>query len=395
MSEQSSAGVPGVCASAASVGIARALHAHHSMPTTETKPSAGTSGPSGSPGLAPPEPPERSRRNGRRDYEGLEAYDLLHVIDDLEDERSRALLREKIWIALLLHIVIFAYIMLGPKYIYHIKVIDPSTRMKQREKEMTFLDLPPNALKDLKPKHAPTPLEKNRAQQAPKTTLDKKTLDQLQAMRRTSPPVPKPVPQQAPPPPQVAQQAPPPVQRPAQPLPQNQTSQIEAPAPRPTQPNFNSGAVTPGEAVEQAARQAAGRGASEMGGGDAGANAPSAHGGMNGAVDILSPTLGVDFGPYIQRVIYDTKKAWYPIIPPSAQPPLSKQGKVLIRFKIMQDGSVKEMKLEGPSGDVSLDRAAWGGITGGSPFPTLPKNFKGPYLELRFYFLYNLRPGIE
>ena len=360
------------------------------MPITETQPSAG---PSSEP---PPIEPPRNRRGGRRDYEGLEAYDLLHVIDDLEDERSRALLREKIWIALLLHIVVFAYIMLGPKYLYHVKVIDPSTRMKQREKEMTFLDLPPDALKQPPPKHAPVVSDKNRVQQAPKTTLDKKTLEQLQAMRRAGPP--KPAPQQAPPapaPPQVAQQQPQPVQRPAQPLPQNQNSQLEAPAPRPTQPNFNSGATTPGEALKQAERQAATHGSAGEGGGDMGANAPSAHGGMNGAVDILSDTLGVDFGPYIQRVIYDTKRSWYPIIPPSAQPPLSKQGKVLIRFKILPDGSVKEMKLEGPSGDVSLDRAAWGGILGASPFPQLPKNFKGPYLELRFYFLYNLRPGIE
>jgi TonB family protein len=357
------------------------------MPITETQPSSGPSGSS-----PPPEPPPRSRRGGRRDYEGLDAFDLLHVIDDLEDERSRALLREKIWIALLLHIAIFAYILFAPKYIYHIKVVDPSTRMKEREKEMTFLDLPPDALKQPRPKRAPVVSDKDRVQQAPKTTLDKKTLEQL---RRAGPPEPKPAPQQAPPAPaspQVAQQAPAPVQRPAQPLPQNQTSQIEAPAPRPTTPNFNSGAGTPGEAVQQAARQAATHGGT---GGDMGDNAPSPHGGMNGAVDVLSDTLGVDFGPYIQRVIYDTKKAWYPIIPPSAQPPLSKQGRVLIRFKILPDGSVKEMKLEGPSGDVSLDRAAWGGITGGSPFPQLPKNFKGPYLELRFYFLYNERPGLE
>jgi TonB family protein len=360
------------------------------MPTTETQTSAGPSSP------PPPEPPPRSRRGGRRDYEGLEAFDLLHVIDDLEDDRSRALLREKIWIALLLHILVFAYILLGPKYIYHVKVKDPSTRIKQHEKEMTFLDLPPDALKQVRPKHAPVISDKDRVQQAPKPTIDKKTLDHLEAMRRAGPPAPRP----APAPPQVAsappvQAAPHPVQRPAQPLPQNQTSQIEAPAPRSTQPNFNSGPSTPGEAMQQAARQAATHGAGSTPGGDMGANAPSDHGGMNGAVDVLSDTLGVDFGPYIQRVIYDTKRAWYPIIPPSAQPPLNKQGKVLIRFKIMPDGSVKEMRLEGPSGDVSLDRAAWGGIIGGSPFPQLPKNFKGPYLELRFYFLYNQRPGVE
>jgi hypothetical protein len=46
------------------------------------------------------------------------------------------------------------------------------------------------------------------------------------------------------------------------------------------------------------------------------------------------------------------------------------------------------MILESPSGDTSLDRAAWGGITGAS-YPPLPKGFKGPFLELRFGFYYN------
>ncbi len=361
------------------------------MPTTETQPST--------PSSPPPEAPRRWRRRSRV-YEDLESYDLLHVIDDLEDDRSRALLREKIWIALLLHILVLGYILLAPKYLYHIKIVDPSTRMKEREKEMTFLDLPPDALKQVRPKAQAPPTDRERAQPAPRTTLDRKTLQQLQAMRRAEQTAPKPQ-AQTPPTPQIAQQPPAPaaqqpVQRPAQPLPQplpqNRASQVEAPTPRPTQPNFNTGAATPGEALAQAARQA------ERGGGagDAGASAPSPGGGSTtGAPDILSDTLGVDFGPYIQRVIYDTKRAWYPIIPPSAQPPLSKQGKVMIRFKIFPDGSVKNMILEGPSGDVSLDRAAWGGITGGSPFPQLPKNFKGPYLELRFYFLYNERPGVQ
>ncbi len=162
------------------------------MPTTETQPSAaGSSGSSSSP---PPEPPRRGRRSGRGDYDGLEAYDLLHVIEDLEDDRSRALLREKIWIALLLHILVFGYILLAPKYIYHIKVIDPSTRMKEREKEMSFLDLPPDALKQVRPKAQAPMSDKDRVQQSPKPTLDRKTLEELEKMRRAGPPRPAPAP---------------------------------------------------------------------------------------------------------------------------------------------------------------------------------------------------------
>jgi outer membrane biosynthesis protein TonB len=47
------------------------------------------------------------------------------------------------------------------------------------------------------------------------------------------------------------------------------------------------------------------------------------------------------------------------------------------------------MALTGSSGDVSLDRAAWGGITNSNPFPPLPAEFRGQYLALRFRFYYN------
>jgi hypothetical protein len=51
------------------------------------------------------------------------------------------------------------------------------------------------------------------------------------------------------------------------------------------------------------------------------------------------------------------------------------------------------MKLVSPSGDVSLDRAAWGGITASNPFAPLPNEFHGPYLALRFRFYYNPQKG--
>ena len=62
--------------------------------------------------------------------------------------------------------------------------------------------------------------------------------------------------------------------------------------------------------------------------------------------------------------------------------------------RTLPDGTVEKgsMVLELPSGDVSLDKAAWASINYAG-YPPLPKNFKGPYLELRFYFLYNIRPG--
>jgi TonB family protein len=331
-------------------------------------------------------------------YAEYDHTDLLHVIDELEGNRNWVSLREKLWIALILHMLVAWYLLYGPKYIYHVRVVDPSVVMKQRQKELTFLDLPPDALKEIKPK-TPAPLsDKSRVAETPKPTLDRKTLEQLEAMKRAAPPAPAPQPSQAPvapaapPPPQgqVAEQHPP--TPPAQPLPQNNQAKLEAPPPAP-QPNFRSGSPTANDQLQQAMRQALqGRG---QFGGDNGANLPSQHPGLNGGVDVLSDTMGWDYGPYVQRVVWDTEHAWWPIIPESARPPLDKQGRVMIRFKIFPDGSVRDMILEGPSGDVALDRAAWAGITGASPFPPIPRVFKGPFLELRFYFLYNIRPGAE
>jgi TonB family protein len=77
------------------------------------------------------------------------------------------------------------------------------------------------------------------------------------------------------------------------------------------------------------------------------------------------------------------------LIPEVARAPLMKKGKVSIEFAILKDGSVAGMRLEGSSGDVALDRAAWGGITASNPFPPLPSQFGGQYLALRFHFYYN------
>jgi TonB family protein len=108
-----------------------------------------------------------------------------------------------------------------------------------------------------------------------------------------------------------------------------------------------------------------------------------------GPMEITTDTQGVDFGPYLQRVLHDVKKNWYAIIPESAMPPLLKKGEVSIEFAILKDGKVAGMRYVSGSGDVALDRAAYGGITASNPFQPLPAEFGGQYLGLRFTFYYN------
>lgn len=125
---------------------------------------------------------------------------------------------------------------------------------------------------------------------------------------------------------------------------------------------------SPGKAVEDAARAAA---RDQV---------------KTGVVEILSDTQGVDFGPYLQDLLPKVRKNWYALIPSNAQ---TKKGKLAIEFAVLKDGKIADMKLVATSGDVALDRAAWGGITASNPLPALPSAFKGLYLALRFHFLYN------
>ncbi|MGH7227413.1 MAG: TonB family protein [Gemmataceae bacterium] len=119
----------------------------------------------------------------------------------------------------------------------------------------------------------------------------------------------------------------------------------------------------------------------------------NSHGTNRANVEVLSNTMGVDLGPYLNHVVDATRKRWYLLIPGAAQFPRLKKGCVAIQFRIMPDGSVENMQLARKSGDRSLDLAAWGGILDAAPFPPLPKQYKKPSLALRFFFLYNENTG--
>ena len=92
---------------------------------------------------------------------------------------------------------------------------------------------------------------------------------------------------------------------------------------------------------------------------------------------IRSDTKGFDFNPYLTRLLREVKEHWYELIPESAA---NKRGKVVLEFSILKDGSVARLRVVESSGDVQLDRPAYGSITGSNPFPLLPKDFSRPSL---------------
>jgi TonB family protein len=185
--------------------------------------------------------------------------------------------------------------------------------------------------------------------------------------------------------PATAQAPIPEVQKPPQ-----ATAQLQAPAP--AAPKKSPFAIaSPGTSVSDAIHSVAnshGAGATEFGGGEYGSGVrPKVD--TRGGLEIMSDTMGVDFGPYMKRLRYTVQSHWDPLIPESALPPIMRKGIVVIEFSITKDGEVKGMKLLSGSGDVSLDRAAWAAITNAIPLPNLPKDFAGDYLQIRARFYYN------
>jgi TonB family protein len=157
--------------------------------------------------------------------------------------------------------------------------------------------------------------------------------------------------------------------------------------------------LTPGQAIQQslqsairAGRYPGGSGSGSGGYGDGNAQFSNLEPNFSTAGPIiLSDTRGVDFGPYLARIVYIVRRNWYSVIPESAR--LGEKGRVGIVFEILKDGSVPQLRLVASSGSEALDRAALAGIRASIPFPPLPEEFTGNHLVLQFIFLYNMTLG--
>ena len=160
---------------------------------------------------------------------------------------------------------------------------------------------------------------------------------------------------------------------------------------------------SPGRTLEESAQQAIkGSGGTRQaggpipGGGGGGQGGPGRGGAYADAgIQMLTPTEGVDFSSYLQRVLASVQRNWYSVMPESAR--LGDQGRVVLQFRIMRDGGVppSEPQLMAGSGKDPLDRAAISSIKSSSPFEPLPSAFTSPYIELRFIFLYNPPPNYQ
>ena len=336
-----------------------------------------------------------SKRNGmattepatQSSAEELGRYNDRHVVPvlvlEINDERSRSRLREAGLLSIIFHLLLIMTVPTLLKYSPGKRVrVWTAQELINRDRELTYLAMPRDNQRVTKRPNTDIISDKDRIATSRRPTLDEKTMRELRDSRPPASP-----PSQA----QAATPTQPAAPRPNQPG--NQMARLEPPTSTANVPNvFARAPLSAGSAIEQAARESAARRTSGMGGsgGDFGAGLGGGRGtSVQGNLEILSDTMGVDFGPYLERVLHDVRLNWYNLIPDVARAPLLKRGKVSIEFAILKDGSVAGMKLDGPSGDISLDRAAWGGITASNPFPPLPSEFRGQYLQLVFHFYYN------
>lgn len=312
------------------------------------------------------------------------------MLAQLEDELARSRKREAFWISVIVHIALVLLVIYSPQWLpdwaqpHLLRAEDLA-----RGKEPTYLALPQDMQKPPPKVHADKLSDKNRIAQTTHPQIDSKTLNALREARGNQRP---PEPQAAAPMPQQAMpQAAPPQQPPSNT--QSAANSFQPPRVQPQeQPRENPFRMpsSAGDVIAQAARNARmGTG----GGGTGYGTGPVDRNAAMGPFDILSDTQGVDFGPYLSRVLQSIKGNWYTLIPEEARAPLLKHGKVAIRFLITPNGKVAGMYVEAPSGDVPLDRAAYGGITASDPFSPLPHEFHGPYLALRITFFYNPKTG--
>jgi TonB C terminal len=291
------------------------------------------------------------------------------------------------------HILMILFLIFEPKIFSHQR----SQEEEELGRKQIAVLLPPGALESLKPSPAPAP--------RPAVKVDPREIRKM-APPAIEPPTPAPTPQ--------------PVQ-PKKDLPSSPVPQPNAVVPKPQPAEGSRGdlpktpqkldtpdmpvpqqgalnlpkQLSPGDAIKDALRSqkmnspAPIGGGGQLPGGTGGGR--GGHGGTAGAgVEILSDTQGVDFNDYLRRVYITVKQNWYAVMPASVS--LGDQGVVSLQFKIMRDGSISvgdPQRVFG-SGKEPLDRAAISSIRASNPFPQLPLQFHGPYIELRFTYYYNL-----
>jgi len=331
---------------------------------------------------------------------------LLEVDPELALWRRRALFLTSIF----LHVLLILFIAFAPVLLRRGRIM-MGIPVTPKQNQITTLFIPPDLLKSLRePPPQARPSDKNRRAQGRSPVIDPNGVHMPYSRGNThepeasrgAPPAPPPAP--APTPAPVAPQGGPPAgeqQAKQQPPPKSDTNteaqlrMEDVPPPGSGGGKFHVPSMTPGQVIQQSIQEAARSGyhpeSGSGGGGDSAGEFDNLHPNFSTeAPTILSDTRGVDFGPYLARIVMLVRRNWISIIPESAR--LGEKGRVGVVFRILKDGSMPQERMVASSGSDPLDRAAVNSIHASAPFPPLPQEFTGPDLVLQFIFLYNEQP---
>lgn len=278
----------------------------------------------------------------------------------------------------------------------------PPDEYKEPKRVVTHLIDPPTELTQRAPNKAP--LSKELVAEA--------ILPRPQIRKPAPPPLPTPAPvkqpaKPQPPPeppkiqiaeaekmqlPQAAPPPPPPVEKPKLVFENVQTQ--AAPV---AKANANP-ALAPQNAIQEAVRniartgpsgsQAVGDASAELENTGPGLNLPPSAGRPRSSLELKSDPMGVDFKPYLVRVLATVRRNWFAIYPEAAR--LGQRGRVLVEFAVAPDGTITKVVFSQQSGSRPLDEAAVAALSASNRLPPLPADFKGNRVVLQFTFSYNM-----
>jgi TonB family protein len=111
-----------------------------------------------------------------------------------------------------------------------------------------------------------------------------------------------------------------------------------------------------------------------------------------GPIELLTPTEGLDFNPFMRSSYLSIKREWFAGMPPSVEK--GEKGIVVIQFEVQQDGKLPDdsLRVKASSGKKELDNASLNAIRNAAPFDHLPSKFSQPLVDLRMTFYYNVAP---